>query len=149
MARPHPSAHRRTRPRTRAPAPVGRGDRGAGTTELVIATPLLLLLLLLVVQFALVWHAQHIAQTAASRALALTRTEGGSADAGRAQAASTLRALGRSVLLDPQVTVARTRRSATVDVRGRTQPVVPGLGLPVSAHAAGVIDRWTTPTGRR
>jgi hypothetical protein len=42
-----------------------RDDRGAATTQLVLVVPLVLLLTLLVVQFALAWHARHIAQYAA------------------------------------------------------------------------------------
>jgi Flp pilus assembly protein TadG len=131
--------------RARGLAPAGREDRGAVAAETVIATPLLLLLLWLIVQFALAWHAQHIVQTAASRALAITRAQGSSAAAGRAQAAATLNALGHSVLCDPQVTVARTDRTVTIDVRGWVEPVVPGFHLPISAHDEGAIDRWSTP----
>ncbi len=142
-------------PTTREPAPGRmpasrrwRSDHGASAAETVIATPLLLLLILLIVQFALAWHAQHIAQTAASRALATARAQGSSAAAGRAQAAATLRALGHSVLLDPHVTVERTGRTAVIDVRGWVEPVLPGLHLPVSAHAAGAVERWSTPVER-
>ncbi len=121
------------------------GDHGAVATQTVIATPLLLLLLLLIVQFAVAWHAQHIAQAAASRALAAARAQGGSGATGRAQAQATLAALGHSVLLDPQVTVARTDRKATVEIRGRVEEVVPGLDLKVAAHAAGAVERWVGP----
>jgi Flp pilus assembly protein TadG len=48
-------------------AAVLRGDRGAVSVELVLATPLLLLMLLAIVQFALWSHATHIAQAAASQ----------------------------------------------------------------------------------
>src|SRR4051794_21902947 len=54
-----------------------RGDRGAVTVELVIATPLLLLMLLAIVQFALWSHATHIAQAAASQGLAAARVQNG------------------------------------------------------------------------
>jgi hypothetical protein len=126
-----------------------RGEEGASATETVIVTPLLLVLLLLIVQFALVEHAQHIAQTAASRALAAARAQGSSAAAGRAQAAATLTALGHGVLLGPAVTVQRSTRTATAVVRGEVEPLLPGLHLHVAAHAAGAVDRWTSPVGRQ
>ncbi|WP_269859561.1 TadE/TadG family type IV pilus assembly protein [Streptomyces sp. RPT161] len=141
----HEQEDNRRAKQARSLAPAGREDRGAVAAETVIATPLLLLLLLLIVQFALAWHAQHIAQTAASRALAITRAQGSSAAAGRAQAAATLHALGHSVLRDPHITIARTNRTATIDVRGWAEPVVPGIHVPISAHDAGAIDRWSTP----
>lgn len=125
-----------------------RAQAGAAAAETVIATPLLLLLLLLMVQFALAWHAQHIAQAAASRALAAARAQGSSAAAGRECGTTTLRVLGRTVLLHPRLTVVRTARTAAVEVRGGVEPVVPGLHLTVAAHAAGAVERWSTPPGR-
>lgn len=132
---PGPGTTSRTRPE----------DDGGATAETVIATPLLLLLLLLIVQYALAWHAQHIAQFAASRALAAARAQGSDVAAGRAQGVATLDALGRRVLLDPHVIVARTGRVAVVEVSGGVEPVVPGLHLSVAAHAAGAVERWSTP----
>ncbi|MCQ4084395.1 pilus assembly protein [Streptomyces sp. RB6PN25] len=123
-------------------------DAGASATETVIVTPLLLVLLLLIVQFALVEHAQHIAQTAAARALAAARAQDSNAAAGRAQAARTLTAIGHGVLLAPTVTVQRSARTAKAVVRGRVEALIPGLQLDVSAHAAGAVDRWT-PAGRQ
>ncbi|HEY3709387.1 MAG TPA: TadE/TadG family type IV pilus assembly protein, partial [Amycolatopsis sp.] len=54
-----------------------RGDQGEVTVELVIATPLLLLALLAIIQFAVWSHATHVAQAAASQALATARTQDG------------------------------------------------------------------------
>ncbi|MDI5974028.1 TadE/TadG family type IV pilus assembly protein [Streptomyces sp. SL13] len=133
------SSGRRWWPRHRLP------DTGAAATEIVIATPLLLLLLLLIVQFALAWHAQHIAQTAASHALAAARAQGGDAAAGRERGTSTLRLLGRTVLLHPRLTVVRSARSAVVEVQGGVEQLVPGLHLTVAARAAGAVERWSVP----
>lgn len=129
--------------------PARHGERGAVAAETVVAVPLLLFLLLLIVQFAIAWHAQHIAQTAASRALAVTRAQGGTVTAGRAQGKATLDALGSSVLLDPHVTVTRTDRAASIDVHGWAEQVVPGFHVPVSAHDAGPVDRWSPPLAKR
>jgi Flp pilus assembly protein TadG len=123
------------------------GDRGAVTTQLVMVVPALLLMALLVVQFALVWHARHIAQYAAQRALAAARVEHGSAADGRAQARRSLAALGGRVLTRPSVAVERNPTQTTVRVRGTVIRVVPGLTLHASGTASGPTERITTPTG--
>ncbi|MFD7169252.1 TadE/TadG family type IV pilus assembly protein [Streptomyces violascens] len=118
-------------------------DRGAASTELVLAVPLLLVLLLLIVQFALAEHAQHIAQAAASRALAAARAQGSTAQAGDARAAATLRLLGSRVLLNPAIQVSRGAEYVVVDVHGEVVGLVPGLRLRVAGHAAGPVERWS------
>ena len=126
-----------------------RSDRGAASTQLVLVVPALLLLALLVVQFALVWHARHIAQYAAQRALAAARTQDGTAADGRAQARRSLAALGSRVLTAPSVTAERTATQTTVRVEGKVIRVVPvpGLVLHASGTASGPTERITTPTG--
>ncbi|MBC9718016.1 pilus assembly protein [Streptomyces sp. TRM66268-LWL] len=109
--------------------------------------PLLAFLLLLIVQFALAAHAQHIAQTAASRALAAARAQDATAGQGSAEAADTLKLLGGKVLLAPTVHVRRGAQSVAVDVRGDVVAIVPGLDLRVSGHAAGPVEKWTTDAG--
>ncbi|MDQ1024775.1 Flp pilus assembly protein TadG [Streptomyces umbrinus] len=126
-----------------------RGDRGAASTQLVLVVPALLLIALLVVQFALVWHARHIAQYAAQRALAAARTQDGTAADGRTQAQRSLAALGSRVLTTPSVTAERTTTQTTVHVQGTVIRVlpVPGLALHASGNASGPTERITTPTG--
>ncbi|MYT30929.1 TadE/TadG family type IV pilus assembly protein [Streptomyces sp. MspMP-M5] len=126
-----------------------RDDRGAATTQLVLVVPVLLLLAMMVVQFALVWHARHIAQYAASRALATARTKEGTATEGRAQARRSLAALGSRILTAPSVTVDRNATQTTVRVRGTVMAVVPGLSLRASGTVSGPTERLTTPTGDR
>ncbi|MFF4501615.1 TadE/TadG family type IV pilus assembly protein [Streptomyces sp. NPDC001401] len=124
-------------------------DRGAASTQLVIVVPALLLIALLVVQFALVWHARHIAQYAAQQALAAARTQDGTAADGQAQAQRSLAALGSRVLTAPSVTAERTADRTTVRVEGTVIRVlpVPGLVLHASAAASGPTEKITTPTG--
>ncbi|MFC7305123.1 TadE/TadG family type IV pilus assembly protein [Streptomyces monticola] len=113
------------------------------STELVVVFPLLMVLLLITVQFALALHAQHIAQTAAARALAAARTQDSSAAAGHARAEQTLRLLGGRVLEAPRVQVSRGAEEASVRVEGSVLAVLPGLRLQVSGQAAGRVERWT------
>ncbi|WP_307813704.1 TadE/TadG family type IV pilus assembly protein [Streptomyces sp. N35] len=120
-------------------------DRGAVTTQLVLVVPVLMLMVLLIVQFAVAWHAQHIAQSAAARALAAARVEKGGAGAGQERARQTIAALGGRILLSPQVQVRRTATEASVRVEGRVMAVVPGLNLRVSGTAHGPVERFVLP----
>lgn len=129
------------------PGPRFRDDRGGATTQLVVLVPTVLLLMLLIVQFALAWHAQHIAQYAAERGLAAARAKDATAAAGQAQARGSLGQLGSRVLTRPSVTVERGREQATVRVRGGVMPVVPGLRLHATGAASGAVERLTTPDG--
>jgi Flp pilus assembly protein TadG len=113
------------------------------STELVLVVPLLMILLLFIVQFALALHAQHIAQTAASRALAAARAQDSTAAAGDARAAATLRLLGGRVLKHPTAKVSRGAANVVADVEGEVLVVVPGLHLRVAGHAVGPTERWT------
>ena len=92
-------------------------DRGAATSELVLAAPLLMLLLTAIVQFALAEHAHHIAQAAASRALAAARADGADAAAGEQAGRSLLTGTGTGSLRNPSVTVRRTATDTAVQVR--------------------------------
>jgi Flp pilus assembly protein TadG len=133
---------------SRRPLPCGRREAGAVATETVVTVPLLLFLLLLIMQFALAEHAQHIAQTAAARALAATRAQGGTTAAGRATARGTLEALGHTVLQHPAVTVERGTGAVAVRISGTVEPVVPGLHLHVVGRTDGPAERWTTGAPR-
>ncbi|NEW71064.1 TadE/TadG family type IV pilus assembly protein [Streptomyces rhizosphaericus] len=124
-----------------------RSDGGSAATQLVIVVPALLMLALLVVQFALAWHARHIAQYAAERALAAARVQHGSPADGRGRGLRALAQFGNRVLTSPSVTVHRTSTRATVRVQGAVMPVVPGLHLTASGIASGAVERVTTPAG--
>lgn len=131
---PHPPRGRLTR----------SPERGSGTVELTIATPLLMLLILGIVQFATWSHATHIAQAAASQGLAAARVDGGTNADGHEAAASVLAQLADGPLEGPGITVTRGEASAAVAVTGTAAAVVPFLNLPVHAEAAGPVERWTT-----
>lgn len=144
---PAPAGPARARPGCslmRRPAGPWRGDRGAGAAELVIAVPLLMLLILLIVQFAIWAHASSVAQATAEEALAATRVQGGSAAAGQQRAAQVLSQVGRSVLVSPQVSVTRTAATATVQITGTAEEVlpVPGFTFPVRITVTGPVERF-------
>jgi Flp pilus assembly protein TadG len=119
-----------------------RGDRGAVSAELVVATPLLLLMLLVIVQFALWSHATHIAQAAASQGVAVARAQNGTAAAGSASARQMLDQLASGPLTGADVTADRTTTSASIRITGTATSVIPFLSLPVHAEAVGPVERF-------
>lgn len=121
---------------------MNRGDRGAVSVELVIATPLVLLVLLAIVQFAVWSHATHIAQAAASQGLATARVQDGTAAAGTASAQQMLDQLARGPLSGASVNITRGADSASVRITGTATRVIPFLSLPVHAEAAGPVERF-------
>lgn len=136
--------------RTRVRAALRRlrtDQRGAGTVELVIATPLLLLLILLLAQFALYMHATHVAQAAASEALSAARVYGGSTAAGNAEGQRVLTQLGSGPLQGTSVNVQRGPTQASVMVTGTVINVIPFATFTVHAEAVGPVEKFTPPTG--
>ncbi|MEV8442150.1 TadE/TadG family type IV pilus assembly protein [Actinosynnema sp. NPDC051121] len=119
-----------------------RGERGAVSAELVIATPLLLLMLLVIVQFALWSHATHIAQAAASQGLATARAQNGTTASGTASAQQILDQLASGPLRGVAVNTDRGTASASVRISGTAAAVVPFLHLPVHAEAVGPVERF-------
>lgn len=123
-----------------------RGDRGEVTVELVIATPLLLLALLTIIQFAVWSHATHVAQAAASQALAAARTHNGTTRSGQVAGQRLLDELATGPLRDPQLAVSRDASSVAVSVHGEATPVLPGVRLHVHAEASGEVERFVPDT---
>lgn len=122
-------------------------QRGAGTAELVVATPLLLLLILLIAQFALYMHATHIAQAAASEALSAARVSGGSAAAGNTEGQRILAQLGSGPLQGGSVNAQRGNTQASVTITGTATSVIPFMTLTVHAEAVGPIEKFIPPVG--
>ena len=126
------------------------GDRGAGSAELVVATPLLMLLILLVIQFGIWAHATHVAQATAEEALAAARVQGGTTAAGQNRASQVLGQIGGAILISPHVTITRTATTVTVTITASAERVVPlpGLTLPVTVTVTGPVERFVPATQR-
>ena len=124
-----------------------RGDRGAVSAELVIATPVLLLMIMLIVQFALWSLATHIAQAATSYGLATTRAHQGTPAAGARITWQLLDQLADGPLREARVAVERGATTATVRISGTASTVVPFLRLPVHAEATGPVERFVPADG--
>jgi Flp pilus assembly protein TadG len=120
-----------------------RDQRGEATTELVLVTPVLLLLISFVLQFALWYHASHVAESAAQEGVRAARALGGTAEAGQQTAEHFLAETGPKVVTGPTVTAIRDADSARVEVRGHAPTLVPGLRLAVTATAESPTERLT------
>jgi Flp pilus assembly protein TadG len=131
--------------RARARGPGEDTEAGSVSVELAVATPLLLLLILFIVQFAVWWHANHIAQAAAAQALAAARAQHATVADGEDEATAVMSQAGREILRHLRVVVTRTGTRVHVRVDATAEPVVPGLSLPVHAVADGPVVRWTVP----
>src|SRR5437667_6517659 len=108
-------------------SPADRGQTGSATLQTVLVMPLLLLLVTLIVQFALWYHASHIAIAAAQDGARAARVEGGTELDGRGRAQQILDQLGTNVLLESSVTVTRDAQVARVEVHGYAPELIPGL----------------------
>jgi len=109
-----------------------------------------MLLILLIVQFAIWAHASSVAQATAEEALAAARVQGGSAAAGQQRAGQVLGQIGSSVLISPHITVTRTAATATVQITGTAEEVlpVPGLSFPVHITVTGPVERFVPATAQ-
>jgi Flp pilus assembly protein TadG len=126
-----------------------RGHDGAGSAELVIAVPLLMLLILLIIQYAIWADATHIAQATAEEALAAARVQGGTAAAGQQRARQVLAQAGRGVLTAPQISITRTAVTATVQITGTSERLLPVPGIPLTVHVTvtGPAERFVAAPG--
>lgn len=124
-----------------------RSESGLATAEFVLIFPVMFFCIMLVVQFGLWAHASHVATAAAQEGARAARAEDGSAAAGQDRARALIAHAGSQVLLGPTITASRASDSVDVEVSGHAVSVVPGLSLPVHAHAAGPVERFRPDPG--
>lgn len=117
-------------------------DTGSVSAEMALVMPVLMLTVMLVVQTGLWWHATHVAQAAATRAVTTAAASGSSATAGQQAGQDTLAALGSRALLAPRVSVTRTATEARVEVTGRAAAVVPGMSWPVHVVRVRAVEQF-------
>lgn len=142
VAQPAPPA--RARARTRHTGRLRGGDDGYNVVEVVITFPVLILLVMFVVQFALLWHARHVAEAAAQDGLRSARGYSSTAELGQQDAQSYLAQVAPRLLLQPTVDVQRTPTTVTVRVHAGVLSIVP-LGLDVDETAVGPVERFVGP----
>ncbi|MBA9008023.1 TadE/TadG family type IV pilus assembly protein [Thermomonospora cellulosilytica] len=128
----------------------GPGDRGASSMELALLTPALILVILCVVQFAMVFHARHVALAAAQSGARVARSEpGGDWSAlARERALRSVRQYGSGLLTDLE---ARTSTDGAdnrwVEVHGTAVRVIPFMTFEVTQRAGGPIECFRPDDG--
>jgi Flp pilus assembly protein TadG len=119
-------------------------ERGATSIQTVLTYPIVLMLIFAMVQGVLWFHAQNTAQSVANGAVQAARVEGGSVDAGYAEASARL-ARGGDAFASVDVSVTRGEEMATARVVGLAPSIVPGFrGLRVEQSATGPVERFTS-----
>jgi TadE-like protein len=142
----------RTTDRTGGEAGTGtpnRPDRGVSTLELALLTPILLLVMLLVVQFAMVYHARHVALAAAQAGARIARSEDGAAweQRSRVKARTYLRQIGPRLLNGPRVDTDATGDERFVVVSGYAVEVLPFFRFRISERSGGPIECFRPDVG--
>jgi Flp pilus assembly protein TadG len=127
-----------------------RTDRGASTLELALLTPILLLVILFVVQFAMVYHARHVALAAAQSAARVAREQrtGDWMSAARTEAYSYVDRIGPQLLTSVRPTVREDRNNNRwVTVGGYAVKVVPFVRFHVSERSGGPVECFRPDVG--
>ncbi|TDB83747.1 pilus assembly protein [Actinomadura sp. KC216] len=118
--------------------------------EWALLTPLLILLMLIVVQFAMVFHARHVALAAAQSGARVARTSpvgGGWEGAAAAKAASDARAIGPELLDGLDVRTGEAGDERWVEVSGTAVSVIPFMKFHVSQRSQGPIECFRPDIG--
>ncbi|HZB28843.1 MAG TPA: TadE family protein [Streptosporangiaceae bacterium] len=114
-------------------------DRGASSLELALLTPILLFVILLVVQFAMIYHARHVALAAAQAGARVARGQdtGDWQSAAKSKAESYARQIGPKIITGVVATPSGGADERFVDVEGQAITVIPFMSLRVHQRAGG------------
>ncbi len=148
MARRHDRGERRDR-RHRHDREA-RGDRGASSIEWALLTPILILVMLAVVQFAMVYHARHVALAAAQAGARVARTQpvgGGWEGAAEEKAAGDVQKIGRNLISGLRVSSGEAGDQRWVEVSGEAVRVVPFMTFRVKQRSQGPIECFRPDVG--
>lgn len=125
-------------------------DAGASSMEWALLTPVLILMMLAAVQFAMVFHARHVALAAAQSGARVARTSpvgGGWEGAATAKASGSVREIGPNLLGGLQVTAGEENDERWVEVSGEAVQVVPFMTFHVSQRSQGPIECFRPDVG--
>jgi hypothetical protein len=124
-------------------------DSGASSLELALLTPILLLVMLLVVQFAMVYHARHVALAAAQDGARVARGElrGDWRIESGLRARSRVQQFGPRLLSEVDVEVGGDQNQRWVEVSGWAVPVIPFFRYRVHQRSGGPIECFRPDVG--
>lgn len=125
--------------------------RGATSIELALLTPVLILVILFVVQFAMVYHARHVALAAAQAGARVARGDlsGGWEAAAQSKAESYAQQIGRNIVTGVHAKPSGGADERFVDVDADAIRVVPipGMNWHVHQRAGGPTECFRPDTG--
>jgi hypothetical protein len=113
-------------------------------------TPLLILVMLVVVQFAMVYHARHVALAAAQSGARVARTQpvgGGWEGAARDKATGDVQKIGRELISGLRVRTGEEGDQRWVEVSGEAVRVVPFMTFRVRQRSQGPIECFRPDVG--
>jgi hypothetical protein len=127
-------------------------DSGASSMEWAVLTPVLLLAITFVMQFAMVYHARHVALAAAQSGARVARSQRTGDWHGNAvsKATDAFNAIGPRLFQGPpQVTAGETpdHKNRWVVVSGEAIHILPGISFSVSQRAEGPIECFRPDSG--
>jgi hypothetical protein len=132
------------------------GERGASAVELAMLTPLLIIIIAGTIQFAMLYHARHVALAAAQAGARVARATAADPGAPWQEPARTktfdyLKAIGPNLLERPTaVPLQRFDGGQLVDVgievHGTAVRVIPFLTLTVTERSRGPVERFVPDT---
>lgn len=117
-------------------------DDGYNIVEFMLTFVALIIITMVVIQFALLWHARHVAQATAQDALRTASNYQSTADAGETDGYAYLHQVAPNLVLDPHVTVTRNATTVNVDVTGHVLSIGP-FDMTVHENASGPVERGT------
>lgn len=118
----------------------GDGEAGYNIVEFMLTFVALIVITMILIQFALLWHARHVAQAAAQDALRTASDYQSTAAAGQSDGYDYLHQVAPHLVLNPQVAVTRSATTVTVEVTGGVLSVGP-FHLTVRESASGPVER--------
>jgi Flp pilus assembly protein TadG len=138
------SRHSRRTPHRSRPS-----DDGYSIVEAAITLPVIIVMTMLVVQYALLWHGRHVAESAARDGMEAARGFDASPEAGQTAARSFLTDVAPNLLTRPDVIVTRTPTTVRVLVTAHVLRVVPFGAFTVSESAQGPIEQFVALSAHR
>ena len=132
------------------------GELGASAIELAMLTPLLIVVILLTIQFALLYHARHVALAAAQAGARIARASAATnpnwREPARRKSFDYIRAIGPNLLERPSaVPLARSDAAGNpvevgMEVQGAAVRLLPFLTLQVAERSEGAVERFVPDT---
>jgi Flp pilus assembly protein TadG len=109
---------------------------------MIVCLPLAVFVIMLIIQAGAFYHAQQVAKMAADRAVAVARTENGTAGFGQDQADRVLHTVGDGSLTDARVTVTRASGQVTVTIKADAPHFMPLWPSRVTVASTGPVEAF-------